>query len=181
MSADDTTTMSMYAMSVCGVDAGVSDFLAAALAAGAMGPALFASSATLALTGSVLLLGRLFGERTMAAVLFLLVGILSAAGASVVVRGAGKSVTDAGAALFGMSEGESRCAFDLIVVLLAALTMASLATRLIGLAFFFAGALGAGYAAWLAFGALVPIVAQNLAPAGATQIEVRRARRSAPQ
>lgn len=127
--------------------------------------AMAASITTLAIIGAVLLLGRLVGgDKWMLSVLYLLAGLSGAAGISLVLRSStGSPLANTAFAAVGL-EGELECAARLAVVLLVALTASSSAQRLVGLAFFAAGAALAGYPTLVAWRALEPIVAESLAP-----------------
>ena len=127
--------------------------------------ALAASITTLATAGSVLCFGRIVGGHGwILSTLYLVAGLVGGAGMSTLLKSStGSSLAEGALAAAGLS-GELKCAARIAVVLLAALTASSTAARLVGIAFFSAGALLAGYGAHVACVALEPIVAESLAP-----------------
>lgn len=104
-----------------------------------------ASTTTLAIAGTILLLGRLVGgERWVLSALYTLAGLATAAATAAFVKSSvGAPVESAAFAALGL-QGEARCAATLAILILAALTAVSLVQRLVTITFFTSGfALGA--------------------------------------
>ena len=93
--------------------------------------------------------------------LWLLAALIGAVGADWLVSGAASGHVGTGVALLSLDD-EGACWLNLIVILVAAIGLGSLATKMIGLAIFGAGAAAGGYAATLGLGIAQPFAIANV-------------------
>ena len=117
---------------------------------------------TLLIVGACLVLGPVaLGRDWLMRVLWLLAALIGAVGADWLVSGAASGHVGTGVAILSLDD-EGACWLNLIVILVAAIGLGSLATKMIGLAIFGAGAAAGGYAATLGLGIAQPFAIANV-------------------